>query len=67
MAEKELSKHVPIAKVVTVESISYPFPIRPGTKAVVTLPCDLKKEEAQRICGFIQSLVVPCDGPQPGV
>lgn len=36
-----------------------PFPLRHGYVAQVVVPRDLTKVEADRLCSFVQSLVVP--------
>jgi hypothetical protein len=43
------------------DSFSYPFPIRSGFVARVTLPADLRSNEAKRLCTFIMSLAVDSD------
>jgi hypothetical protein len=39
--------------------IEYPFPLRPGVRAVLTLPEDLTETEAKRLVRFVESLAVP--------
>lgn len=43
--------------------VSYPFPIRPGMLAQISLPADLTKAEAKRLAAFVESLAL--DEPQP--
>jgi hypothetical protein len=43
--------------------VSYPFPLRPGMLAQISLPADLTKAEAKRLAAFVESLAM--DEPQP--
>jgi hypothetical protein len=36
--------------------IEYPFPLRPGVRALITLPEDLTEKEAKRVARFVESL-----------
>jgi hypothetical protein len=36
--------------------IEYPFPLRPGLRALLALPEDLSEREAQRVARFVESL-----------
>jgi hypothetical protein len=45
--------------------IEYPFPLRPGVRAICTLPEDLTEAEAKRLVRFVESLAVP-DQPTTG-
>jgi hypothetical protein len=36
--------------------IEYPFPLRPGLRALIALPEDLTKKEAKRVARFVESL-----------
>jgi hypothetical protein len=38
--------------------IEYPFPLRPGVRAVLTLPEDLNETEAKRLVRFVESLAL---------
>ena len=38
--------------------IQYPFPIREGVVASLTLPTNLRKTEAKRLAAFLESLAV---------
>jgi hypothetical protein len=42
----------------TSTSLCMPFPIRPGVLAQVIVPRDMTASEADRLCGFVQSLAV---------
>jgi hypothetical protein len=39
--------------------IEYPFPLRPGVRALITLPEDLTEAEAKRLALFVETLAVP--------
>jgi len=39
--------------------IEYPFPLRPGVRALITLPEDLTEAEAKRLAKFVETLAVP--------
>jgi hypothetical protein len=39
--------------------IEYPFPLRPGVRALLALPEDLSENEAKRVARFVESLAVP--------
>jgi hypothetical protein len=43
--------------------VTYPFPIRSGMLAQISLPADLSKAEAKRLAAFVESLAM--DEPQP--
>jgi hypothetical protein len=45
--------------------IEYPFPLRPGVRAILTLPEDLTDAEAKRLARFVETLAVP-DQPSTG-
>ncbi len=47
--------------------VNYPFPIRPGLLATLTLPEDLSDDEAGRLAGFIKALGKPQAGDKPGM
>lgn len=36
----------------------YTFPLRDGVDAVVSVPCDLTKDEAQRLSTYVMALAV---------
>jgi hypothetical protein len=38
--------------------VSYPFPIRPGLLAQISLPADLTEAEAKRLAAFVESLAM---------
>ena len=38
--------------------VSYPFPLRPGLLAQISLPADLTKAEAKRLAAFVESLAM---------
>jgi hypothetical protein len=40
--------------------IEYPFPLRPGLRALIALPEDLTEKEAKRVARFVESLAF-CD------
>jgi hypothetical protein len=44
--------------------VSYPFPIRPGLLAQISLPADLSKAEAKRLAAFVKSLAMDSVEPQ---
>jgi hypothetical protein len=46
----------PVAGTATDSSLALPFPLRPGFLAQVVIPRDLSKDEAARLCAFIQAL-----------
>ncbi len=46
----------PVAGTATESSLALPFPLRPGFLAQVVIPRDLSKDEATRLCAFIQAL-----------
>jgi hypothetical protein len=48
-------KHAPTSAV-TDTSLMMPFPLRPNFLAQLIIPRDLSKEEAARLCAFIQAL-----------
>jgi hypothetical protein len=39
--------------------IEYPFPLRPGVRAILTLPEDLTESESTRLARFVETLAVP--------
>jgi hypothetical protein len=39
--------------------IEYPFPLRPGVRALLALPEDLTEAEAKRLAKFVETLAVP--------
>jgi hypothetical protein len=43
--------------------VQYPFPIRTGLMAYISLPRDLSRTEAQRISAFVASLAIDPAGP----
>jgi hypothetical protein len=44
------------------QQLVYPFPIRNDLlPAQIVVPGDLTKEEADRLCAFIQALVIPAE------
>ena len=43
-------------------TICHQFPLRPEYLAQVVVPSDLTREEAERLCAFLQSLAMPIDG-----
>jgi hypothetical protein len=49
--------------------IEYPFPLRPGVRALIALPEDLTEKEAKRVAKFIESLAIADENqvtaPQP--
>jgi hypothetical protein len=46
----------PVTSAVTETSLALPFPLRPTFLAQIVIPRDLTKEEAGRLCTFIQAL-----------
>lgn len=44
--------------------VSYPFPIRPGLLAQISLPADLTKAEAKHLAAFVESLAMDSAEPQ---
>lgn len=46
----------PVVSAATETSLVLPFPLRPGFLAQVVIPRDLTKDEAARLCNFIQAL-----------
>ncbi len=44
--------------------IRYPFPVRQGIVAEILLPVDLQKDEATRLCTFINSLALEDSPPR---
>lgn len=46
----------PVTSAVTDTSLMMPFPLRPSFLAQIIIPRDLTKEEATRLCNFIQAL-----------
>ena len=40
------------------QTITYPFPLRPGLVVSVTLPADMTKHEAGRLGAFLESLAL---------
>lgn len=53
-ADASPQKHITSA--VTDTSLMMPFPLRPSFLAQIIIPRDLTKEEAARLCNFIQAL-----------
>ena len=39
------------------KSIALPFPLRPAYLAQIVIPLDLTKDEAERLCAFVRSLI----------
>jgi hypothetical protein len=39
--------------------IEYPFPLRPGVRAILTLPEDLTEAESKRLSRFVETIAVP--------
>lgn len=46
----------PVTSAVTETSLAMPFPLRPTFLAQIVIPRDLTKDEAMRLCTFIQAL-----------
>lgn len=42
-----------------------PFPLRPGYNAQIVVPINMTKEEADRLCAFVMSLVNPITQATP--
>ncbi|VTU29986.1 hypothetical protein [Variovorax sp. PBL-E5] len=55
-----------MATLATEHALALPFPLRPSFLAQVVIPRDLTKEEANRLCAFIQALghTAPAEVPQ---
>lgn len=49
-------QHKQITSAVTETSLMMPFPLRPTFLAQIVIPRDLTKDEAARLCNFIQAL-----------
>lgn len=49
-------QHKQITSAVTETSLMMPFPLRPNFLAQIVIPRDLTKDEAARLCNFIQAL-----------
>ncbi len=43
---------------VPTDLVQYPFPLRAGVMAYLSLPRDLQRGEAQRIAAFVASLAI---------
>jgi hypothetical protein len=39
-----------------IETLCMPFPLRPGYLAQVVVPRDMTRDEAERLCAFVNSL-----------
>lgn len=57
--------HKPITGMATDTSLAMPFPLRSGFLAQIVIPRDLTKDEAARLCAFIQTLVLPTASVPP--
>ena len=56
VAEAQPSTHRHVTSAVTETSLMMPFPLRPTFFAQIIIPRDLTKDEASRLCTFIQAL-----------
>jgi hypothetical protein len=52
MPKGEIGGHVPPRTTL----IEYPFPLRPGVRALIALPEDMTEKEAKRVARFVESL-----------
>ena len=56
VAEQQVQPKQPHTLVATETSLVLPFPLRPSFLAQIVIPRDLTKDEATRLCTFIQAL-----------
>jgi hypothetical protein len=57
----------PVTGMATDTSLAMPFPLRAGFLAQIVIPRDLTKEEAARLCAFINTLALPSAVSVPSV